>query len=1250
MWALLRAKALAVYTRVHKVVAIRTWGWVRRYDIYVDTHDREACKVGLSRLAAKMGWVVRDWRPYGSRLRPPKLGAVSQTLVYHEVKLATLNVNGLSSAKKALTEWYLRDRGISIVGLQETHRKPTAWPARLQGYQCISEPMEQDKPGALGLTMGCAKRLLLHAVSRPNPYYQYCLCAVPVGHHTMEMVVGNVYIPSGVGMAAKNALVKEVFQTLAAMVRKYPKRPAVLMGDFNMKRLRVKSLCTKHAGTGWSISGGGTPTHMRGKAAIDFMIWNKMVEECECKVELNDISDHSPVVMTIKVHKSVNQTAKAVAPDGWQLPKRPWRPSHQARLVVGRTFADHNKWESLDIEHLPLSEAAEAWCRTTHEVAEEVREHRQHNWRDRRAGTGTGTLSRRAIRAVTASRQAFHKYRQATLEGESAGMVGRLEAEWKQARKEAHKMVAKDREHGWQRYLEATMAKVAKNDMKGYWSQLRRLFGEQRSKVKDHPVRDPVTQEVVVDPAQIAKCWAHHYGQLAADPGNSRDKTYWGNTGYVMSMPQREGIEVVNGDLTWTEVRQSILQMSSGKAAGMDGISKEILMLALGKVEEDSDAPKTAMGAKLFRLLSRIWDTAEIPELFCTALVVSIHKKGDPLALDNYRGISLISVTLKILTKIITSRVTRAAEQRGLLCKEQAGFRSQEECVGQAVTLYEICRRRQVRGLDTWLLFLDISKAYDSVRHELLMAKLEKLGFGGKLMVFLRSIYGSAKIGVMCGEHMEVAELCNGVRQGCPMSPVLFDLFINDILVEPGLPQGIGVPGMKERGPRGLLFADDLVAIYESQSQAQQGAEAFERWALKNELSFGIGKCGLLHIRAGQPKVSGSVRLQGNDVPRVSEYTYLGIQFNEELSLGYMVEHRVKKAERAYWMVRPMVTSTSVPLECKLAVIKGVVIPTLLYGAELWGQSMARTSKGQTLVNNLLRLTVGTQRNTRVPVAYLQREYDIQPLDVMAATRRARLYWKAMYTKTWLKDLVLHPSRDRRWTWVTGTMRWIKKKGEQLEAPLEHTVRRQLVESLGARLALEVWTKSRTSGYQQYKESGMLETKGFWKGMNPRWGRGIRLLCLFRADAVWTVPRLCAAGMLPWDMAETCPACGEKRAETRGHILWECEAWSEQRARMINTYGAVMDLDNENRTVLLLGGKDNQGVTWWHKGIEGSEMDKERITAVARFLQEIWLERQKLLQMAGRRGEALHLQSNTKGQGHKGQGDPASGTSNREET
>ncbi|OMJ17238.1 LINE-1 reverse transcriptase-like protein [Smittium culicis] len=312
---------------------------------------------------------------------------------------------------------------------------------------------------------------------------------------------------------------------------------------------------------------------------------------------------------------------------------------------------------------------------------------------------------------------------------------------------------------------------------------------------------------------------------------------------------------------------------------------------------------------------------------FYTALsshsTVPIPKKGGPQSLDNYRGIALIPVGMKILGRIIIGRITRQLEARKKIAFLQAGFRRGEEAMAQVVSLYDILSRRRVAKKETFVAFIDFKKAYVTVPIKALLRKLYLCGVEGRAYEFFAAYYKSPEAGVRIGTLMSpLFKVDKGVRQGCPMSPMLFNIFINDILDK--VNQNIAlVPGNSVK-ILGLLFANDLVLLADSEVGLRENLLVVEKWANDNEMFFGISKCGALPV-GGSFEHPDILELQGQRVPIVKEYWYLGVLINDELDLLKFCRHKVEKAEACYTNIRRLLSSKSVPMASRVLFLRGDV-------------------------------------------------------------------------------------------------------------------------------------------------------------------------------------------------------------------------------------------------------------------------------------------------------------------------------------
>ena len=243
---------------------------------------------------------------------------------------------------------------------------------------------------------------------------------------------------------------------------------------------------------------------------------------------------------------------------------------------------------------------------------------------------------------------------------------------------------------------------------------------------------------------------------------------------------------------------------------------------------------------------------------------------------------------------VITHRINDAAEEVDRFCPEQAGFRQLEECVTQAACVVDALQRRGIARERSCLLFVDFKKAYDMVPHEALFIKLYKFGVRGKCLQFIRGLYATSNLRVRLGQGVSTTRtpsfsLLRGVRQGCPLSPTLFNVFINDIfdgMSAAGL--GMHVPHGTTKNPgfyrmTGALFADDAVIFAEDLRGLQEAANHISTWQQRHEMAFGIKKCGVLDLWKNasndlpEDRSLLPITLSNEAVPEVDSYEYLGM-------------------------------------------------------------------------------------------------------------------------------------------------------------------------------------------------------------------------------------------------------------------------------------------------------------------------------------------------------------------------------------
>lgn len=297
-------------------------------------------------------------------------------------------------------------------------------------------------------------------------------------------------------------------------------------------------------------------------------------------------------------------------------------------------------------------------------------------------------------------------------------------------------------------------------------------------------------------------------------------------------------------------------------------------------------------------------------------------------------------------------------------------------------------------------------------------------------------------------------EMRRGTRQGCPLSPLLFIMFINYILKNG--PTGTTVPGVVGQDEcNGGLYADDVLILCEDVGAAQEWCAHIQNWAEKWGMELGLAKCGVMiwttdeGIREEFWRTTFTV--PSGEIPKVKEYKYLGIVVDESLfdsrtdvvgvvSLEKSYGKKLAdKGMKALGTLRPLLTDKDCPLRLKVALVNQLVVPLMTYGCEWIAFKNSNLKPIQDVIHVAARWIIGLSHSNKEVAGFtLATELGLPSIEVLAAGARIRLYDKARRDpregagglKTWLATLV-HAGRGwrgQKQTWVTYTDTYYAKK------------------------------------------------------------------------------------------------------------------------------------------------------------------------------------------------------------------------------
>ena len=613
----------------------------------------------------------------------------------------------------------------------------------------------------------------------------------------------------------------------------------------------------------------------------------------------------------------------------------------------------------------------------------------------------------------------------------------------------------------------------------------------------------------------------------------------------------------------------------------------------------------SSFGRAVLAILNQIWLNSTTPDVWQSAIVVSVFKKGDPTDPDNYRGISVMGSVMKLLLTVVANRLDAACEEHAIYCQSQAGFRRLEECPLQIASLLEIGKRREAIGEPTYVAFVDFRKAYDTVPHELLFQKLHHLGFRGHMLHFIKALYRDSTFQVRTGappyRFSDPIPLRRGLRQGCPASPTLFNIFINDIF-SGASHHGCSVPGgSRLNSPSsclvpGLVFADDAVATTPSIAALKDMLDHLSGWATDHFMRFGILKCGVMALgvhanHAALQAMAHRLTLGGERVPIVDEYRYLGAIIRSDMSIRRIIDDRIAKGERAAAALHPFLSNPAIPLHMRTLALKVCVLPVFSYAAEAWGMGSASSgiARMQTVVNRSIRTVIDIAKTAvGVSMPPIWRELSIAPIAATTAALRARAFLKAQQLHTYIRGFVAMPFRSRNHAWSNGTVRWLNKWASWPGVATSTTAPFSWSTGIEPRLLADkvrktVWECADTSDVAQqsmnrYSASVFPSLLSLAANLPLHLAPSLPIILQLRTRAFPTTRRLAKARTLPDRFLQHCPVCAQPVPESIPHMLIECPRWASVRAVLHDSASALMRTIHslaasvDDQATMLLGG------------------------------------------------------------------------------
>ena len=386
-------------------------------------------------------------------------------------------------------------------------------------------------------------------------------------------------------------------------------------------------------------------------------------------------------------------------------------------------------------------------------------------------------------------------------------------------------------------------------------------------------------------------------------------------------------------------------KLKAGASSGFDAIPIPFLKHACVPVKCDGKTKQVnvlvPLMARLFRVLL---SESKVPACWKVAKLSPIHKKGEVMNPGNYRMIAVSGVMYRIYANVLKDLVTDWCVKKGKIPDAQFGF-----FPGRS-TLHPLFILRHLRHAAKKLrprncprlhvAFVDFSQAYDTVPRQQLWSHLKRNAMPTPLLSVIRDMYENDEYILMDGDKQARVHPTNGVKQGCPLSPLLFSLYINDMGKE--ISQGIegAVTGDRVNCVSHMLYADDLSLTTNDPGEMQTMLNRLRVYSRRKGLTVNTAKSEVVHFNSKSVSpLQNPFTYEGVVLPERDRFKYLGMLLDKKMDLKVAEGHAVQPYMAAQKRIADFAKDHDLKNRphAMLWLSKVYGIPAGMYASQVWG-------------------------------------------------------------------------------------------------------------------------------------------------------------------------------------------------------------------------------------------------------------------------------------------------------------------------
>ena len=854
----------------------------------------------------------------------------------------------------------------SVICLQETWKSDCDDLSvyDLHGYTCIAQGKHCSNKGGLMIYVDNKYKAEVKYNINMYEHWEGLIIEIKGGCLSKTITIGNIYRPPKTTNDSLNVFIEELSYTLSSLENN--NNQLILAGDFNINLLKLNDNEIYSNFFDTLVSHSLYPqitlptrfTRTNGTLIDNFFCkLSKYTLESTAGILTKQFSDHQPYFMLLNITQVTEShpkfiKIKIVSEQAMTNVKYEIRSDVLYDKLNKSLNADTNI--NYEIIHDEIARAKNK-CMPSKIVKFNKYKHKKSSW-----------ITQGLLKSIRYRDQLYKKLK---LTNPNSPNYDTIKTNLK-----TYNLILKQNIHSAKQIYYETCFHHFRNDIRNTWKTINEILTKNQTKHK-LPTVFKENGTYITDNINIAnKCntFFTNVGQKIA-----KDIQYDGNKNYSYYLNKQINSTFTFKNIDEIIVKKTINNLPTKNSCGYDDISSKLLKVIA-----------TVIIKPLTLLINQVLNTGIFPDKLKIAKVIPIYKKGDPQLFENYRPISLLPTISKVLEKIIHKQLSSYFEEYGLFFPNQYGFRPKHSTEYAALELIDrIINKMDLNEIPIDI-FLDLSKAFDTIDHTILLHKLKYYGLEQSTLRLFESYLKNRKQYTEIEESKsEILPLTIGVPQGSILGPLLFIIYINDF-------------SESTKKFDFIIYADDTTLSstinsfnnehrnVDTQTLINDELSKIIEWLNINKLSLNKNKSKYMIFHMHKKDIpSFSLKLGNTNIEKVYDFNYLGLTVDTNLNWKKHTEKVANRCSKKIGVLNRL--KYVLPLCIKTMLYNTLILPHITYGIMVWGYQRNRLNKIQ---KKAIRIITSNRYNSHTEPLFKQ--LNMLKLEDLLKLQQLKFYFK----------------------------------------------------------------------------------------------------------------------------------------------------------------------------------------------------------------------------------------------------------------